>query len=83
MTQQAQSVEPIIKYSANSTDVRICYKSSRAISTIEKMANGLYRVVKLYEGEVQDCDNYTIAREVAKNAAMTQAPRTRKQEQAA
>lgn len=76
MTQVNQAA-PVIKYSANSTDVRICYKSTRAVSTIEKLPNGLYRVVKLYEAEVQDCDNYTIARDVAMSAAMTQAPRKR------
>ena len=79
MTQAATNqVEPVIKFSHNSPDIRICYKSSRAISTIEKMPNGLYRVVKLYEGEVKDCDTYTEAREEAKNASMTQAPRTKR-----
>jgi hypothetical protein len=79
MTQHTTTpVEPVIKYSKNSTDVRICYKSGRAVSTIQKMEDGKYRVVKLYEEEVTDCGTYNIAREVAKSAAMTQAPRTKK-----
>jgi len=73
---QANQVKPIIKQSENNPDVRICYKSQRAVSTIVKMPDGNYVVVKLYEGEVVDCPNYSKASKEAKTAAMTQAPRT-------
>lgn len=79
MTQQAlsttQQAEPVIKI-ANDPGVRICYKSSRAVSMIEKMPDGRYRVVKLYEGTVETCDTYKQAAEEAKSAAMTQQPRS-------
>ncbi|MNC04881.1 hypothetical protein D3C87_1932250 [compost metagenome] len=79
MTHLADSqVEPVIKFANNNPDLRICYKSSRAISTIQRLPDGTYQVVKLYEGEVSEFVNYTKARTEAMSAAMTQAPRTKK-----
>lgn len=79
MTQEETSeITPIIKYSKNDSNLRICYKSGRAISTIQKMEDGKYKVVKLYEEEVKECDSYSIAREEAMSAAMTQAPRAKR-----
>jgi hypothetical protein len=79
MTQAAENqVKPVIKRALNNPDLRICYKSTRAISTIQKMADGKYQVVKLYDGEVTECKEYSEAREEACRAAFTQAPRTKK-----
>lgn len=79
MTQTANNlVKPVIKFLSKDSDLRVCYKSSRAVSTIQKMADGRYQVVKLYDGEVGQFDDYNEAREVACSAAMTQPPRTKK-----
>ncbi|MNZ78405.1 hypothetical protein D3C78_969740 [compost metagenome] len=59
----------VIKFSYNTPDVRICLDKGRPISTIEKLANGNYRVVKLYEGLVEDYDSYNQARDEALNAS--------------
>lgn len=75
LTSQAK---PVIKIVGNNPDFRICYRSSRAISTIQKMPNGKYVVVKLYEEETTECDHYSTAKKEAASAAMTQAPRTTK-----
>jgi hypothetical protein len=58
-----------IKISANSSDVRIAYVNGRAVSTIVKLENGHYRVVKLYDQYVKDCDTYSEARQEAIHAA--------------
>ncbi|MDX9668658.1 hypothetical protein [Pseudomonas sp. P8_250] len=64
---------------ANGTpDLVVCYKSDRAISTIQKMADGRWMVVKLYEEKAAEFDTFWVAEQVATNAAMTQAPRTKK-----
>ena len=39
-----------IKILKNTSDARIAYVNNRAVSTIIKIENGNYRVVKLYEG---------------------------------
>ena len=54
-----------IKFAFNSTDVRIAYTNGRAVATIIKDEDGNYRVVKMYDGQVQDCKTYTEARAVA------------------
>lgn len=79
MTQTASNqVEPVIKYLNDKSDIRICYKSSRAVSMIQKMPDGRYQVVKLYDGQITECDNYNEAREEACSAGMTKAPRTKR-----
>lgn len=78
MTQQAlptRQTEPVIKITSD-PGVRVCYNSSRAISTIVKMADGKYQVIKLYEGITETCDTYRQAADSAKSAAMTQQPRS-------
>lgn len=61
----------VIKFSKNSTDIRIVYKDRRAIATIERTDKGKYRVIRLYNQLVWDCDSYTQAREMALDAANT------------
>lgn len=61
----------VIKFSKNSTDVRIVYKDKRAIATIERTDKGKYRVIRLYNQIVWDADSYTEAREFALDAANT------------
>lgn len=61
----------VIKFSKNSTDIRIVYKDRRAIATIERTDKGKYRVIRLYNQLVWDCDSYTEAREMALDAANT------------
>ena len=80
MTQAAMELEskPVIKMLNDNSDYRVCYKSSRAVSIIQKMPDGKYVVVKLYDGEVTDHDSLGKARVEACSAAMTQAPRTKK-----
>lgn len=75
---ETNQVKPVIKFAHNNTDLRICYKSSRAVSTIQRLPCGKYQVVKLYESEVTVCNTYTEARDEAQSAAMTQAPRTKR-----
>lgn len=58
-----------IKILKNTSDVRIAYKNNRAIATIIKQPDGKYRVVKMYEGYVKDCDSYNEARTEALTAA--------------
>lgn len=76
MTQAASTLlaKPVIKISANMPELRICYKSSRAVATIQKMPNGKYVVVKVYEDEVTEVDKYSQARREAEGAAMMPAP---------
>ena len=50
-------------------EVRIVYNNNRATATIIKLDDGNYRVVKLYEGYVKDCDSYSEARQEALAAA--------------
>ena len=57
-----------IKMLKNSSEMRVCYNNNRAISTIIKLDNGNYRVIKLYEAEAKDCDTYSEAREEAMKA---------------
>ena len=61
----------VIKFSKNSTDIRIVYKDRRAIATIERTDKGRYRVIRLYNQLVWDCDSYTQAREMALDSANT------------
>ena len=75
MTQAASSeVKPVIKFLNDYSDIRVCYKSSRAVSTIQKMPNGKYQVVKVYEGEITECKKYSEAKQEAESAAMLPAP---------
>lgn len=67
----ASSTRVVIKRSASNPDMRICSRSSRVISTIEKMPNGKYRVVKLYEDVTVERDLYGQAKVEAMGAAMT------------
>lgn len=57
-----------MKILKNTSDARIAYVNNRAVSTIIKLENGNYRVVKLYEGYAKDCETYSEAREEALNA---------------
>lgn len=59
----------VIKFSKNSTDIRIVYKDKRAIATIERTDKGKYRVIRLYNQIVWDADSYTDAREFALDSA--------------
>lgn len=61
----------VIKFSKNSTDIRIVYKDKRAIATIERTEKGKYRVIRLYNQIVWDADSYTDAREFALDSANT------------
>lgn len=61
----------VIKFSKNSTDIRIVYKDKRAIATIERTDKGKYRVIRLYNQVVWDADSYTEAREFALDSANT------------
>lgn len=67
-------IKPVIKMLSKDSDIRVCYKSSRAVSTIQKMPNGKYQVVKVYEKEVTECVKYAEARQEAESAAMLPAP---------
>lgn len=69
-TAQSASAKPVIKIASNKPGLRICFKSSRAISTIQKMPNGKYVVVKVYEQEVTEFDKYSEAKQEAISAAM-------------
>jgi ribosomal protein L34E len=71
MTQTSSNqVKPVIKFVNDSSEIRVCFKSSRAVSTIQKMPNGRYVVVKVYEEEVTECDKYSEAKQEAESAAM-------------
>ncbi len=76
MTQAASALlaKPVIKISASMPELRICFKSSRAVSTIQKMPNGKYVVVKVYENEVTECNKYSEAKREAEGAAMMPVP---------
>lgn len=63
---------------APETVLQVCHKAGRAISTIQKMPDGKWMVVKLYEENAREYDEYSVAEEVATRAAMQQAPRTTK-----
>lgn len=67
----ASSTRVVIKRSTSNPDMRICSRSSRVISTIEKMPDGKYRVVKLYEDKTIERDRYKDAAAEAMSAAMT------------
>lgn len=67
----ASSTRVVIQRSTSNPDLRICSRSSRIISTIEKMPNGKYRVVKLYEDVMLERDLYGQAKVEAMSAAMT------------
>jgi len=58
-----------IKLAANTSDIRIAYVNGRAVSTIVKLENGNYRVVKLYDQYVKDCETYSEARTTALEAS--------------
>ena len=60
------------------TVLQVCHKAGRAISTIQKMPDGKWQVVKLYEERVNEYTKYSTAEEVATRAAMQHAPRTTK-----
>jgi len=64
-----------IKIAQNTTDVRVCFVNGRAVSTIIKQEDGKYRVVKMYDGYVKDCDSYSEAREEAVTAGVQTPPR--------
>ena len=61
----------VIKFTKNTTDIRIVYKDRRAIATIERTDKGKYRVIRLYNQIVWDADSYTDAREFALDSANT------------
>lgn len=72
MTQAATNLlaRPVIKISSNMPELRICFLSGRAVSTIQKMPNGKYVVVKVYENSITECNRYSEARKEAEGAAM-------------
>lgn len=61
----------VIKFAKNSTDIRIAYNNGRAVASIVKLPTNQYRVVKMYDGFVWDCDSYSEARDIALNAPTT------------
>lgn len=62
--------QPVVKIASNKPGLRICFKSSRAISTIQKMPNGKYVVVSVYEEKIAEFDKYSEAKQEAISAAM-------------
>lgn len=82
MTKTAESIlaKPVIKIADKQLGLRICYKSSRAVSTIMKMPDGKYTVVEVYKKIIHDeLPSYAVAKRVAESAAMQKGRRSPKQ----
>jgi hypothetical protein len=67
----------VIRFAHNTTDVRMVFENNRAIATIAKMENGNYRVIRLYDEVVVDCDSYNEAREKALNSSAVKVKKTK------
>lgn len=82
MTKTANSIsaKPVIKIANKELGLRICYKSSRAVSTIQKMPDGTYVVVEVYKKIIHDeLPSYAVAKRVAESAPMLKGRRSPRQ----
>lgn len=72
MTKTAHNIlaKPLIRIASKELGVRICYLSSRAVSTIQKMPDGRYVVVNVYDKKISEYDKYSEARSAAEKAPM-------------
>lgn len=81
MTKTAESIlaKPVIKIANKELGLRICYKSSRAVSTIQKMPDGKYVVVEVYKKIIHEYPKYSQAKKAAESAPMLPGRKSAKQ----